>query len=134
MTAFNKTEFEKYNTEAKDKWGTTEAYKEYKEKTKHYSTDKWNVLTGKMNDIFAEFAECMRMGEEPNSVGVQNLVKGLQKHITENYYLCTNEILTGLGQMYVADERFKKNIDKYADGTAEFINKAIEFRLLSGEM
>lgn len=87
-----------------------------------------------MNDIFAEFAVCMRVGEEPNSVGVQNLVKVLQKHITENYYLCTNEILAGLGQRYVADERFKKNIDKHADGTAEFINKAIEFRLLSREM
>jgi hypothetical protein len=28
--------------------------------------------------------------------------------------------------MYVADERFKKNIDKYGDGTAEFASVAIE--------
>jgi hypothetical protein len=49
----------------------------------------------------------------------------LQNHISENYYLCTNEILAGLGQMYVADERFKNNIDKRADGTAEFICEAI---------
>jgi len=27
--------------------------------------------------------------------------------------------------MYVADERFKKNIDKHADGTAELINDAV---------
>lgn len=45
---------------------------------------------------------------------------------SENYYLCTNQILAGLGQMYVADERFKSNIDKHADGTAEFICEAIE--------
>ena len=55
----------------------------------------------------------------------QNLVKKLQNHITENYYNCTNEILVGLGQMYVADERFKKNIDKHADGTAEFVRDSV---------
>jgi hypothetical protein len=54
-------------------------------------------------------------------------VKKLQNHITENYYTCTREILSGLGQMYTADERFKNNIDKHADGTAEFIGEAIKF-------
>lgn len=49
----------------------------------------------------------------------------LQNHITENYYTCNREILSGLGQMYVADERFKNNIDKHAEGTAEFISEAI---------
>ena len=53
------------------------------------------------------------------------LVAGLQAHITANYYTCTDEILAGLGQMYVADERFKKNIDKYGDGTAEFVSEGI---------
>ena len=55
----------------------------------------------------------------------QSLVQKLQNHITENYYTCTKGILSGLGQMYVADERFKSNIDKHADGTAEFISEAI---------
>ncbi|MBQ5675928.1 MAG: TipAS antibiotic-recognition domain-containing protein, partial [Lachnospiraceae bacterium] len=30
-----------------------------------------------------------------------------------------------LGQMYVADERFKNNIDKHADGTAAYVSEAI---------
>ena len=68
----------------------------------------------------------MKNGEEPDSAEAQNLVKLLKSHITENYYLCTNEILAGLGQMYVADERFRNNIDKNADGTAAFICEAIE--------
>jgi hypothetical protein len=78
-----------------------------------------------MERIMAEFALCMRKANNPDSAEAQNLVKALQNHITENYYLCTNEILAGLGQMYVADERFKNNIDKYADGTAAFICEAI---------
>ena len=76
--------------------------------------------------IFTKFAECMNNGYTADSDEAQALVKELQAYITENYYTCTNEILVGLGQMYVADERFKKNMDKHAEGTAEFIKKAVE--------
>ena len=126
MTAFGCNEFEKYKAEAKEKWGSTEAYKEHAEKTKNYSKDKWNNLADEMNDIMAEFALCMKNGNTPDSDEAHKLVKVLQSHITDSYYLCTNDILAGLGQMYVLDERFKNNIDKHADGTAEFICKAIE--------
>ena len=126
MTAFDNSEFEKYKVEAQEKWGKTDAYKEHEERTKNYSKQKWNDLAEGMDHIMAEFAVCMKNGETPDSIGAQELVKTLQNHITENYYLCTNEILAGLGQMYVADERFKSNIDKHADGTATFICEAIE--------
>jgi len=126
MNAFDNSEFEKYKAEAKEKWGRTDAYREYAEKSKDYAKDKWNNIAEEMNDIFAEFAVCMKKGEEPTSAKVQDLVKLLQNHITENYYHCTNEILAGLGQMYVADERFKNNIDKHADGTAGFVCEAIK--------
>ena len=126
MKAFDNSEFEKYKAEAKEKWGNTEAYKEHAEKTKHYPKQKWNDLAEDMDRIMADFAVCMKNDEKPDSAQVQSLVKTLQNHITENHYLCTNEILAGLGQMYVADERFRSNIDKHADGTAEFIREAIE--------
>ena len=126
VKAFDNSEFEKYKAEAKEKWGKTDAYKEHAERTKNYSKQKWNDLAERMDNIMAEFAVCMRKVKTPDSAEVQNLVKMLQDHISENYYLCTNQILAGLGQMYVADERFKSNIDKHADGTAEFICEAIE--------
>lgn len=126
MSAFDNSEFQKYKDEAQAKWGNTSAYKEHAEKTKHYSKDKWNNLAGEMNAIFAQFAACMQNGESPDSAQAQDLVKALQNHITTSYYHCTGEILAGLGPMYVADERFKKNIDKHAEGTAEFVCKAIE--------
>ena len=126
MKAFDNSEFEKYKAEVKEKWGQTPAYTEYKTRTKGYSKGKWNALAESMDHIMAEFAACMKKGEAPDSTEAQNLVKYLQNHITENYYLCTNEILAGLGQMYVGDERFKNNINKNADGTAAFVCKAIE--------
>ena len=76
--------------------------------------------------IFNKFACCKQSGNNADSDDAQALVKELQNYITENYYTCTNEILAGLGQMYVADERFKTNIDKYGSGTAEFASQAIE--------
>ena len=126
MKAFDNSEFEKHKAEAKEKWGKTDAYKEYAERTKDYSKQKWNEIAEGMDHIMAEFALRMKKDESPNSAKAQSLVKMLQNYITENYYLCTNEILAGLGQMYVADERFMNNIDKHADGTAAFICEAIE--------
>ena len=68
----------------------------------------------------------MKSGAEPSSDEAQALVKKLQDYITDNYYTCTDEILAGLGKMYVADERFQSNIDKYAIGTAEYASSAIK--------
>jgi len=126
MKAFDNTELENYKDEVKERWGTTDAYKQYSEKTKDYSAEKQNSLAEGMDNIMKDFALSMKADNAPDSAEAQSLVKALQKHITENYYTCTKEILYGLGQMYVADDRFRSNIDRHGEGTAEFIGKAIE--------
>ena len=115
-----------YDIEAKERWGETEAYKEHAEKTANYTKDKWRQVNDGLNAVFAKFAECMNNGYTAVSDDAQILVKELQTHITENYYTCTKEILFGLGQMYVCDERFKNNIDKNGEGAAEFVCEAIK--------
>ena len=114
-----------YESEARARWGNTEAYREHEQKTKNYTKEKWRDVNDCMMAIFAEFEACKQNGAKADSVEAQELVAKLQAHITENYYTCTDEILAGLGKMYVADERFKNNIDKYGDGTAEFAAEAI---------
>ena len=115
-----------YETEARARWGNTDAYREHEQKTKNYTKEKWAEANNGLMTIFAEFSARMKKGVSADSAEVQALVAKLQAHITANYYTCTDEILAGLGQMYVADERFKKNIDKYGEGTAEFASNAIE--------
>ena len=115
-----------YKTEARSRWGTTAAYREHEQKTKNYTKEKWAEANDGLMAIFAEFAACKNNGASADSAKAQALVAKLQAHITANYYTCTDEILAGLGKMYVADERFKKNIDKYGEGTAEFAATAIE--------
>ena len=130
MTAFDNNDYEtarkQYEAEAKQRWGKTDAYKEHEQKTANYSKDKWQDVNDGLMVIFTKFAECMNNGHTADSDETQALVKELQTYITENYYTCTKEILAGLGQMYVADERFKTNIDKNGNGTTEFVSQAIE--------
>jgi len=130
MSAFDSSEYEsarqQYEDEAKRRWGGTDAYKESQAKTAGYSKDKWNDVLDGLNGVFVEFAECKRCGESVDSNVVQQLVKKLQDYITANFYYCTDEILAGLGLMYVCDEGFKKNIDKNGEGTAEFVCEAIK--------
>ena len=115
-----------YKTEVLERWGKTSAYREHEQKTKNYTKGKWAEVNDGLMAIFAEFAACKNNGSCADSNEAQALVVKLQAHITENYYTCTDEILAGLGKIYVADERFKKNIDKYGEGTAEFAAGAIE--------
>ena len=122
-----KSDIEKneYATEAHERWGETSAYQEYQAKTKGYTKDKWAQANDGLMAIFGEFAECKQSGAKADSAEAQALVLKLQNHITDNYYACTDDILKGLGVMYAADERFKKNIDKFGEGTAAYVSKAI---------
>ena len=112
-------------TEVKARWGDTAAYGEYAEKTKDYGKPQWDSLAAGLDSMMADFAACMQAGNAPTSAEAQALVRTLQDYITAQCYHCTDEILYGLGQMYVADERFKANIDRHADGTAAYIRDAI---------
>ena len=126
MKAFDNSEFEKYKSEAREKWGKTDAYKEHAEKTKGYSQNQWQNSSDGLNNVFAEFASCMKDGNAADSELAQALVEKLQKYITDNFYTCTKQILAGLGQMYVCDERFAENINQNGDGTADFVSQAID--------
>ena len=119
------TIMKKCKNEVRERYGGTAAYREHEQKTKNYTKEKWAEANDGLMAIFAEFAACKERGISADSAEAQALVAKLQTHITANYYTCTNEILAGLGNMYVADERFKKNIDKYGEGTAEFASEAI---------
>lgn len=114
-----------YESEVRERWGNTDAYREHEQKTRNYTKEKWAEANDGLMTIFAQFGACNESGASTDSAEVQALVAKFQAHITANYYTCTDEILAGLGKMYVADERFKKNIDKYGEGTSEFASEGI---------
>lgn len=115
----------KYASEVKERWGNTSAYEESKEKTSGYDKEKWVSVKNEMDAIMKQFAD--NIGESPDSKEVQQLVEDWKACITRNHYTCTDEILAGLGQMYVADERFRKNMDTHGEGTAKLMSDAIAY-------
>lgn len=123
--AFGNEELEKYAEEVKSRWGGTEAYREYEQKAAAQSEKEQSGVDAELMSIFAEFGALKQLS--PDCGQAQELVEKLRQHITEKYYTCTVQILSGLGLMYTGDERFRKNIDAAGgDGTAEFAAKAIE--------
>ena len=82
------------------------------------------MLNGEGSYILREFGENRHL--DPASKEAQALVKKWQEFITANFYNCTKAILSCLGEMYIGDDRFTQNIDRYGQGTALFMATAIE--------
>lgn len=118
---------DKYNKEVQNRWKNTKEYNEYVNKSKDYSKEDWKNINNGLEEIFKKFSEYLVQGKSFDSDDTVNLVIRLQNYISDNYYYCSNKILLQLGKMYIDDERFKNNIDKYYKGTAEYVNEAIEY-------
>lgn len=120
ITAFDTDKIERYAKEAKAQWGNTPEYREYEAKKLSKELQK-DAAEGLM-ELFKEFAACK--DGAPEQAGEQ--VRKLQDYISAYFYHCSNEVLSGLGQMYGAGGEFTENIDAYAGaGTAAFAAKAI---------
>lgn len=132
FTAFDTKKIDEYAAQAKASWGNTAAYREFEEKARSRTQEEEKSLSVQMMALFAQFGRIS--GEAPDSEEAQELVKKLQDFITENFYTCTDEILSGLGKMYAGGGDFTKSIDAAGgEGTADFANAAIQARFGKGE-
>jgi len=156
FTAFDKTKLEEYKKRAREQYSDTDAYKEYEVKSAGRTSEDEQVFAKEFMAIFAKFGALLEDGTDSNTAGdnaaassseasspeasspkaslskasapeAQALVQELRDYITEHFYTCTPEILSGLGKMYAADGEFKENIDRAGGtGTAEFVSQAID--------
>ena len=125
FSAFDTTQMDRYAAEAKAKWGKTDTYKEFQQKTSGQSKEQLQSTGDELMDIFAQFGAARHLS--PASEEVQALVAKLQNFITEHYYTCTKQILKGLGQMYIAGDSMTENIERAGgEGTAKFVHDAIK--------
>ena len=115
-----------YAREVRERWGDTAAYKESERRTANYTADDWSELRAGMDTIMEGFAELKANGVAPDDEQARRQVEKLKQFISERMYACTDEILSGLGQMYVADERFTENIDKHGEGAAAYVSACIK--------
>ncbi len=114
---------EKYKEETKKRYGKSDAYRESQGKTSKYSKNDWENIMQEAGAIYEELYKLM--DKDPSDEKVQELIEKWRNHITTNFYNCTIEIFRCLALMYVGDERFTKNIDKYGEGLAKFMSDAM---------
>ena len=127
FSAFDAKKLDEYAAQAKASWGQTEAYKEFEEKEKGRTKEQFNQIAEGMMALFTEFGLMLKEGKSADSKEVQEQVQKLQDYITEHFYTCTKEILSGLGKMYNGGGSMTENINKYGgEGTADFAAEAIK--------
>lgn len=124
--AFDTKKIDEYTEAAKKRWGDTPAYREFELKSKGRSKADMQIINRKLMAHFEELGKLR--STDPSSESAQAQIRSLQHFITENFYECTPEILSGLGKMYAAAGEFTENIDSAGGaGTAAFAEKAIEY-------
>lgn len=121
---FDTNEIEQYKAEVKSKWGNSKAYQEYKQRVVSHSEHNDSKFVNEIMSLFTDLGAMKQL--PPTDKAVQEKIAALQAYINENFYTCSNDILKELGEMYVCDDRFKKNIDRFGgEGTAKFVSEAI---------
>ena len=124
FSAFDTKKIDEYARQAKESYGNSPAYKEFEQKSKGRSKEEEKSLGIGMMELFAGFGKLLELSPEADTV--QQKVTELQAYITKNFYTCTPEILSSLGEMYAGGGSMTDNINEYAgEGTAEFAAKAI---------
>lgn len=121
---FDTNEIEQYKAEVKSKWGNSKAYQEYEQRVVSHSEHNDSKFVNEIMSLFTDLGAMKQL--PPTDKAVQGKIAALQAYINENFYTCSNDILKELGEMYVCDDRFKKNIDRFGgEGTAKFVREAI---------
>ncbi|WP_068272556.1 MerR family transcriptional regulator [Aldersonia kunmingensis] len=115
-----------YRDEVIERWGR-DAYE---------SGDKWWRSMSEQDkqdfgqrhlDIAAEYGTAHRAGLAPDSAEVLAIAQRHYDWIALGWQgrRPTAEAFTGLGEMYVADPRFRANYDVHGEGTTEFVRDAM---------
>jgi DNA-binding transcriptional MerR regulator len=128
LQAFGDFDPEEHAEEAKERWGATDAYAESARRTGSYTAEDWRRVSAEADEVNQGFLQLIADGTPADSTKAAALADAHRAYITKWFYACTPEIHAGLGSMYVADERFRANIDKAGNGLAAYQSAAIAAR------
>lgn len=111
-----------YEQEARERWGD-EAVDKANAKIGSMSKEEQAAMVNKMNSIYQKLAS-LRHGS-PESEEAQAAIKEWYDFLNNYFSSYSIEAFKGLGQMYVDDVRFTKNIDQFGEGLAQFMRDAM---------
>jgi DNA-binding transcriptional MerR regulator len=114
-----------YEQEAQDRWGNTESYKESARRIRAYSADDWRQIKSETKSIMEDAAAALRATMKPDDLQVMDIAERHRLWIDRWFYACSPSMHAALADMYEADERFARNIDKFAAGLTPFWSAAV---------
>ncbi len=125
FSAFDTKKIDEYTKKAKEQWGTSPEFKEFEKKSQSWTEGDKKGVYADFIKIFENFGKIKE--SDPASTEAQDMVKELKDYISAHFYKCSDEVLAGLGKMYVSGGEFTDNINSYGgEGTADFVYEAIK--------
>lgn len=119
-------EQKKYADEVKERWGNSDAYRISQERTANYKKEDWEKINQVQTENMKVLCELYNAGVAYDNPRVMQVVENAMNFISRYFYPCSVEIMSGLGTMYVCDERFTAFYEKFAPGLAVYYNNAIQ--------
>ncbi|MBE1550490.1 DNA-binding transcriptional MerR regulator [Mycobacterium sp. OAS707] len=122
---FGTTAFgEEYATEAEERWGDTDAWKQSQQRVSQFSKQDWIAIKADGDALLSDLARAKRDGVEPGSAEA-NALAARHRASIERFYDCGDEMHRNLVQMYLADERFTRYYDDVEPGLAQFLHDIV---------
>jgi DNA-binding transcriptional MerR regulator len=116
----------RYEDEARERWGESDAYRESVRRTKGYKERDWARMKEEANAILEKLATRMREGAAGHDAEVVELAEQHRLHIDRWFYPCSRKMHEGLAGLYVSDDRFKASLERHGEGLAQFLADAIQ--------
>lgn len=121
FNGFTYQDNQKYKQEAIDKYG-----KEVIEQAISKQKGKEQEVVDEFNKIFFAFSKNMSNGISATSKENVDLAEQLHKCICTYAFDCKIDVFSSIGYGYVQNEEFKNNLDKFGNGTAQYVCDAIQ--------
>ncbi|WP_152190501.1 MerR family transcriptional regulator [Georgenia satyanarayanai] len=116
---------DEYASEAQERWGDTEAWRQSQERTTRYTKADWQEIKAESEEVNAAFVAAMEAGLPPTSEAAMDAAEGARRHIHERFYDLTPEFHRNLGDMYVSDPRFARTYEDIRPGLAQYVRDAV---------
>jgi MerR family transcriptional regulator, thiopeptide resistance regulator len=115
----------RYEDEARQRWGGTDAFAESETRTRRYTPDDWKTIKAEQGAIYQSAAAMLKAGTAPSGVDAMDIAERHRLGIDRWFYPCSHTMHEGLASMYESDDRFRQTIDTYAEGLTTFLAAAI---------
>jgi hypothetical protein len=114
-----------YADEARERWGTTDTYRQSQERTSAYTEQDWAEIKAAAADLSDRLAAALRSGVAATDPAAMDLAEEHRGQLTRYFYDCGPDLHRNLGDMYVDDPRFTATYDAVTPGLAVYLRDAI---------